>query len=105
MAKIKSKVKTFFGKVKSFLSTQKDKVMMAAAFPASALTLEGTGTAGVDASSLTEQITGMFSDFSVSNLVIIIGAALGIGVVLFLFWFAYRFIKRQAVKGITKGKL
>lgn len=61
--------------------------------------------ADVDVSGLTSSITGMFSDFSTANLVTIIGAALGIGVVLFLFWFAYRFIKRQAVKGITKGKL
>ncbi len=62
-------------------------------------------TTATDVSGITQQITGLFSDFSVSNLIIIIGAALGIGVVLFLFWFAYRFIKRQAVKGITKGKL
>ena len=59
----------------------------------------------VDVSGTVEQIKGLFADFSVANLVTIIGAALGIGVVLFLFWFAYRFIKRQAVKGITKGKL
>lgn len=58
-----------------------------------------------DVSGLTSSITGMFSDFTTANLVTIIGAALGIGVVLFLFWFAYRFIKRQAVKGLTKGKL
>ena len=58
-----------------------------------------------DVSGLTSSITGLFSDFTTANLVIIIGAALGIGVVLFLFWFAYRFIKRQAVKGLTKGKL
>lgn len=63
---------------------------------------EATAT---DVSGLTNSITGMFSDFSTANLVVIIGAALGIGVVLFLFWFAYRFIKRQAVKGLTKGKL
>ena len=58
-----------------------------------------------DVSGLVESIKGLFADFTTANLVIIIGAALGIGVVLFLFWFAYRFIKRQAVKGLTKGKL
>ena len=58
-----------------------------------------------DVSGLTESIKGLFADFTTGNLVIIISAALGIGVVLFLFWFAYRFIKRQAVKGLTKGKL
>ena len=99
-----AKVKTFFGKIKSFISKQRDKVVMAAAMPIGSLALETT-TTPVDTSSLVEQIKGLFSDFTVANLVIIIGAALGIGVVLFLFWFAYRFIKRQAVKGITKGKL
>lgn len=97
-----AKVKTFFGKIKSFIAKQKDKVLMAAGVPFSALALEDTP---VDTSAIVEQIKGLFSDFSVANLVVIIGAALGIGVVLFLFWFAYRFIKRQAVKGITKGKL
>lgn len=97
-----SKIKNFFGKAKSFISKQKDKLLMAAAVPIGPLTLEDTP---VDTSALVDQIKGLFSDFSVANLVIIIGAALGIGVVLFLFWFAYRFIKRQAVKGITKGKL
>lgn len=63
-------------------------------------------TAGTtDVSGLTESIKGLFADFSSDNLIIIIGAALGIGIALFLFWFAYRFIKRQAVKGLTKGKL
>ena len=59
----------------------------------------------VDTSAFVDQIKALFADFTVGNLVTIIGAALGIGVTLFLFWFAYRFIKRQAVKGITKGKL
>ena len=59
-----------------------------------------------DASALAEQAKSLLgSTFTVENLVTIIGAALGIGVGLFLFWFGYRFIKRQAVKGITKGKL
>ena len=59
-----------------------------------------------DASAITEQAKGLLSGtFTVENLVTIIGAALGIGVALFLFWFGYRFIKKQAVKGITKGKL
>lgn len=59
-----------------------------------------------DASTITEQAKSLLSGtFTVENLVTIIGAALGIGVALFLFWFGYRFIKKQAVKGITKGKL
>lgn len=59
-----------------------------------------------DASAVTEQAKQLLSGtFTVENLVTVIGAALGIGVALFLFWFGYRFIKKQAVKGITKGKL
>ena len=59
-----------------------------------------------DASAVTEQAKQLLSStFTVENLVTVIGAALGIGVGLFLFWFGYRFIKKQAVKGITKGKL
>lgn len=62
--------------------------------------------ATVDSSALAEQAKGLLSGvFTTDALVTIIGAALGIGVGLFIFWFAYRFIKKQAVKGITKGKL
>lgn len=99
---LKTKIKAFVTKVRACVKKNFDKIAMCAAMPMSMLTAEGTGT---DVSGITQQITGLFKDFSVSNLVIIVGAALGIGVVLFLFWFAYRFIKRQAVKGITKGKL
>lgn len=67
--------------------------------------LEVTATT-VDSAQIAEQAKTLLSgSFTVENLVAIIGAALGIGVGLFLFWFAYRFIKRQAVKGITKGKI
>lgn len=99
---LKTKIKAFVTKVREGIKKNVDKIAMCAMMPMGALTAETTGT---DVSGITQQITGLFSDFSVANLVIIIGAALGIGVVLFLFWFAYRFIKRQAVKGITKGKL
>lgn len=62
--------------------------------------------ATVDSAALAEQAKGLLSGvFTTEALVTIIGAALGIGVGLFIFWFAYRFIKKQAVKGITKGKL
>ena len=101
---LKDKCKAFLGKCRSAVKKSLDKVAMMAAVPITAITAETT-TTPVDTTSLVESIKGLFSDFSVSNLVIIIGAALGIGVTLFLFWFAYRFIKRQAVKGITKGKL
>lgn len=69
-------------------------------------TLANATVSSPDASAVVEQAKGLLSGtFTVENLVTVIGAALGIGVGLFLFWFGYRFIKKQAVKGITKGKL
>lgn len=50
-------------------------------------------------------ITSAMSDFSVTNLSIVLVAALGLTAVLFLAWFAYRYIKRQVAKGVTKGKI
>ncbi len=42
---------------------------------------------------------------TISNLLIFIGAALGFGVVFFLFWWGYRFIVRKATGAIKKGKI
>lgn len=42
---------------------------------------------------------------TVTNLLIFIGAALSFGVVFFLFWWGYGFIKRQVAKGVKKGKI
>lgn len=58
-----------------------------------------------DFDSAIESIKGLFGDFSVANLVKILGAALGLSVILFLFWFAYRFVKRAVVKALKKGSI
>ena len=75
--------------------------------PMAMLTGEGTATtvSDTEVDSMIESIKGLFGSFSVANLVKIIGAALALAVVLFLFWFAYRFIKRAVVKALKKGSI
>lgn len=97
------KVKNFFKKIGATVKKSADKIAMMAAVPFAPLTLEGE--TAVNTSELVESIKGLFSDFSVTNLVTIIGGALALAIVLFLFWFAYRFIKRAVVKALTKGKV
>lgn len=48
--------------------------------------------------------TGL-ADFTSANLVKVLLAGLAISAPLFLAWFGYRFVKRKAAAGITKGKL
>lgn len=95
------KIKSFFKKTFATVKKSANKIAMMAAVPVLPLTSD----TGVDVSSLVETIKGFFSDFTVSNLAIILGGALALGVVLFLFWFAYRFIKRAVVKALKKGTI
>lgn len=97
------KVKNFFKKLGATVKKSADKIAMMAAVPFAPLTLEGE--TAVNTTELVESIKGFFSDFTVSNLVIIIGGALALSVVLFLFWFAYRFIKRAVVRALKKGSI
>lgn len=96
------KVKTFGIKAKNYVKEKAGYVAMCALVPFKSITGE---VEGADLDSAITSIKGLFGDFTVGNLVKILGVALSIGVILFLFWFAFRFIKRQAVKGLTKGKL
>lgn len=60
----------------------------------------------VDAGSLSETVKSMLSGiFTVENLTSIILTALGLTAGLFIFWFAYRFIKRRVEKALKKGSL
>ena len=61
--------------------------------------------AAVDMGDTLTSITGLFSDFSVANLLSIVGAALGVTVALFLFWFAFRWIKGKIVSALKKGRV
>lgn len=58
-----------------------------------------------DITSWTTEITTLFEDFNIANLTIILGVAIAISVPFFLFWFAFRMIKRRVTKGMKKGSL
>lgn len=62
-------------------------------------------TTAVDINEITTGITGMFGDFSVSNLLIFIGAGIGIAAGLVLTWFGVRFLTRKLMAALKKGKL
>lgn len=60
----------------------------------------------VNVSDYTDTIKTMLgSIFTVDNLVTIIVAGLTLTAGLFIFWFAYRFIKRRVEKALKKGSL
>lgn len=62
-------------------------------------------TANTDLSNWLTSITGALGDFSVTNLITIITAVLGITVGLSIFWFALRFVIRKVSKAFRKGSL
>lgn len=64
-----------------------------------------TGTAAVDVDSILTTITGMFSDFSVTNLLLFVAAGVGISAALVLAWFGVRFLTRKLMAALKKGKL
>lgn len=60
----------------------------------------------VNVSDLTETIKTMLGGlFTVDNLVTILVCALSLTAGLFIFWFAYRYIKSKVTKALTKGRL
>ena len=62
-------------------------------------------TTAVNVSEIVTSVTGMFSDFSVSNLLIFIGAGVGIAAGLVLAWFGVKFLTRKLMSALKKGKL
>lgn len=62
-------------------------------------------TTGTDLSTWLTSITGALGDFSVTNLITIVTAVLGITVGLAIFWFALRFVLRKVQKAFRKGSL
>lgn len=66
--------------------------------------LTGTATA-VDINEITTGVTGMFGDFTVANLLIFIGAGVGIAAGLVLCWFGVRYLTRKLMGALKKGKL
>lgn len=62
-------------------------------------------SAAIDVSEITSGVTGMFSDFNVANLLIFIGAGVGIAAGLVLCWFGVRYLTRKLMAALKKGKL
>lgn len=62
-------------------------------------------TTAVNVTEIASSITGMFTDFSTSNLLIFIGAGVGIAAGLVLVWFGIRFLTRKLMGALKKGKL
>lgn len=54
-------------------------------------------------STFIESIKTSLTDFSTTSLSTVIVAGLAIAIPLVIAWFAYRFIKGKAIKGLTKG--
>ena len=60
----------------------------------------------VDASTLANTVKEMLSGiFTLENLKVIIITALSLCAGFFIFWFAYRFIKRRVEKAMKKGSI
>lgn len=62
-------------------------------------------TTAIDVSEITGSIVGMFGDFSVTNLLLFIGAGVGIAAGLVLAWFGVRYLTRKLMGALKKGKL
>lgn len=62
-------------------------------------------TVAVNVPEIITTVTGMFSDFSVSNLLLFIGAGVGIAAALVLAWFGVRYLTRKLMGALKKGRL
>lgn len=62
-------------------------------------------TPTVDISEITTGVTGMFADFSPTNLLIFVGAGVGVAAGLVLTWFGVRYLTRKMMGALKKGKL
>lgn len=64
-----------------------------------------TEATAVNVQEIITTTTGMFSDFSVSNLLLFIGAGVGIAAALVLAWFGVRYLTRKLMGALKKGRL
>lgn len=64
-----------------------------------------TEATAVNVQEIITTTTGMFSDFSVSNLLLFIGAGVGLAAALVLAWFGVRYLTRKLMSALKKGRL
>lgn len=62
-------------------------------------------TTAVDVNEIITTTTGMFADFSVSNLLLFIGGGVAIAAGLVLAWFGVRYLTRKLMGALKKGRL
>ena len=62
-------------------------------------------TTAVNVSEIITSVTGMFSDFSVTNLLLFIAAGVGISAALVLAWFGVRYLTRKLMTALKKGRM
>ena len=63
------------------------------------------GTTAVNVSEIVTTVSGMFTDFSVTNLLVFIGAGVALAAGLVLTWFGVRFLTRKLMGALKKGRL
>ena len=62
-------------------------------------------TSAVNVQEILTSITGMFGDFSVSNLLLFIGGGIALAAGLVLAWFGVRYLTRKLMSALKKGKM
>ena len=62
-------------------------------------------TTAVNVQEIISTVTGMFGDFSVTNLLLFIAAGVGSSAALVLAWFGVRFLTRKLMAALKKGKM
>ena len=67
--------------------------------------MEATTAAAVNVPEIISTVSGMFADFSVTNLLLFVAAGVGISAALVLAWFGVRFLTRKLMAALKKGKL
>ena len=63
------------------------------------------GSTAINVTEIISTVTGMFTDFSVTNLLLFIAAGVGISAGLVLAWFGVRFLTRKLMGALKKGRL
>ena len=92
------------GKIKEFFTKSKKRLAMSVTAALTfALGAVGCFAAETGQASLTTSITGALTDFSASNLMLVVAAGLGIAVPLVLAWFAFRWIYKKAKGALKRG--
>lgn len=62
-------------------------------------------TTAVNVSEIVTSVSGMFGDFSVTNLLLFVGAGVALAAGLVLAWFGVRYLTRKLMGALKKGKL